>query len=251
MPTRRPDPNAPLVLAADTSTLVQSVALARGDAVIAELTVSLPRGHSRALLSSIDTLLRGAELTLEAVDLLAIGLGPGSFTGLRIGLALFKGLSLSYGKPLYGASSLEAIAARHTAGGAGDALVCGCIDARKGELYAALYEPTGEPQSPLRALVPECVLPPGALVDELLLAAPSSRPVLFAGSGALEYGSSLAARLGPRARFASALGAHPWALDVARQALARHARGAHEPLATLEPRYVRPSDVELGNPGNV
>ncbi|MDX9724420.1 MAG: tRNA (adenosine(37)-N6)-threonylcarbamoyltransferase complex dimerization subunit type 1 TsaB [Myxococcota bacterium] len=231
-----------LFLAVETSTLTQSLALCRGPELLAERELELPRGHAAVLLRSVHELLAEQRLGVADLDALVVGLGPGSFTGLRISLASLKGLALAFEKPLYGVSSLWALAYRVKPA---DALVCACTDARKGEVYAALFKPEGEEWLPLRLSPDEAfdfVLPPRELADRFMFVEPT-RPIVFVGTGAQVYEQSLRASMGERAHFALEALA-PSAVHVARLALPLLASPAPS-LATLEPRYIRPSEAEL------
>ena len=218
-------PGAPLVgavemivLAVDTSTLHAGAALWRAGRVLAERR-RVVTTHSEALLPMIDEIFVEAALAPADLAAIACGAGPGSFTGLRIGLATCKGLCFALPKPLVMVSSLAALAAR-----APDGRVLATIDAFKGEVYAAVYE--------VRAGVPtldgaERVLPPAQLVPAL------DAIDAVVGSGAQKY-RELAARLldeepGPRPA------------DVARLAALRAARGDYDDsLAPLPPMCARP-----------
>jgi tRNA threonylcarbamoyladenosine biosynthesis protein TsaB len=218
------------VLALDTSTLQASVAVTDGDALVEREHVVTT--HSESLLLLVDECLRAANLRPADLDVIACGAGPGSFTGLRIGLATAKGLCFALDKPLVLISSLAAIAAR-----APDGSCCAAVDAFKNEVYAARFF--------VRDGVPtldgeERVLAPAALADELLAHA----PILLAGNAVEKYPALLLAgvrrldeRPGPRAA------------DVARLARARAAVRDFDPLATAAPRYIRPSEAELVKAG--
>jgi tRNA threonylcarbamoyladenosine biosynthesis protein TsaB len=124
------------ILAFDTSTFAASAAVVDGGTVLAESSVLQRAGHSERLLPLVDEVLARAGLPLGAIDRLAVGLGPGSFTGVRLGLATAKGLQLATGIPLVGVSSLDALAA--SAWGVEGPLVA-ALDARRDEVYAALF----------------------------------------------------------------------------------------------------------------
>lgn len=124
------------LLAFDTSTVVTSVALVEGHTVLAESSAFHPAGHSERLLPLVDEVLLRANRPLTALDGLAVGIGPGSFTGVRLGLATAKGLHLATGLPLFGVSSLDALAA--SAWGLEGPLLA-ALDARRDEVYASLY----------------------------------------------------------------------------------------------------------------
>lgn len=226
------------ILALDTATRHATVALLDENApsiVSREREVTT---HSEGLLTMVDELLAEAGLAVRALDAIVVGLGPGSFTGLRIGLATAKGLCLAARLPLVGLSSLQPLAAavaelRLPEGGDHEErLTCVVLDARRGEVFAQRYR--GE-----RALEPERLCRPEALAAEL---AESSDPLLLAGDGALLYRELLArepASLAPE-------GCHLiHARHLALAARARVAAGHFDELATLVPRYLRASDARL------
>ncbi len=210
------------ILAIDTSTLHAAACLWRDGRVLAERH-RLVTTHSEALLAMIDELFVEASVAPADVGAVACGAGPGSFTGLRIGLATAKGLCFALGKPLVMVSSLAALAAR-----APDGRVCATLDAFKGEVYAGFFDVRGgvpAPEGDERVLSPTKLL---VLLDDV---------EHVVGSGAQKY-RILAARLldeesGPRPS------------DVARLAALRAARGDYDDLASAAPAYIRPSEAEL------
>lgn len=130
----------------DTTTDRGSVAVVEGGAVRGEVRLLAGMGHSRRLMPAVDFLLRGLELTPADLEGFAVTAGPGSFTGLRVGLASVQGMALAGGRPCVALSTLEVLAARIA--GAAPALVA-VMDAHRGEVYAAVYDaqarPMGEP----------------------------------------------------------------------------------------------------------
>jgi tRNA threonylcarbamoyladenosine biosynthesis protein TsaB len=211
-----------IVLAVDTATLQAGVALWRDGALVAERRRTVTT-HSDALLAMIDEAFIEAGIAPADVDAIACGAGPGSFTGLRIGLATVKGLCFALGKPLVMISSLAALAAR-----APDGRVLATLDALKGEVYAGVYDVRGGVPTLDGA---EAVLPPATLLP--LLDGVGS----VVGSGAQKY-RELAARLLDEE-------AGPRPADVARLAALRAARGDYDDLASATPTYIRPSEAEL------
>lgn len=225
------------LLLVDTATPTGSVALSQGEKLLGEIVLSGPANHTDHLLGNIDELLRGVGLAIGDMDGFGVVLGPGSFTGLRVGVATIKGLALATGKPVVGVTSLAALAWRLPFAALP---VCPLLDARKGEVYAALYQWTGEEFSPLLS---PCVLPPDRWLARL------SNDVLFIGDGAQSYRGLIEERLGERAHFA------PWPAHACRasnglgQALQMLRRGEHIPLEGLIPTYIRPSEAELAEIG--
>jgi len=128
------------VLALDTCTRAGSVALLRDGALVGSYVLDVTSTHSERLLPAVDRLLADAGWRIEDVDLIACAKGPGSFTGLRIGLSTAKGLAFAVDKPLVGVNSLEAMALGF---GFGATPICPMIDARKQQVFAALFAPDG------------------------------------------------------------------------------------------------------------
>jgi tRNA threonylcarbamoyladenosine biosynthesis protein TsaB len=222
------------VLAFDTSTTVTAVALLDGERVLAEDERPNEERHGDVLLPRVRELLERAGVALARIELIAVGIGPGSFTGLRIGLATAKGLALAIGLPVRGVCSLRALAA----GAAEDeALSVAVLDAGKGEVFAAVFaagEHGWEPRlAPFRAA-------PELAGVQLATACPSGASVVVAGTGVRRY-PQLLAPLGPHARLASAEHDTPHGRCVARQALALLQVEGPSELAPLEPSYLRDS----------
>jgi tRNA threonylcarbamoyladenosine biosynthesis protein TsaB len=129
----------PLILAVDTTREYGSLALARGGEVIEQALLHSPSGFAHVLFGALDDLLRRSAVKLEEIDLFASASGPGSFTGVRIGLSFAKGLAEAMGKPAVAVSNLRALASLGSA-----ALRVPLLDARRGEIYGAVYGASGE-----------------------------------------------------------------------------------------------------------
>ena len=222
-----------VVLGIETSSLHGGVALVGGEGLIAEYVLNIEATYSERLLPAIERILADAGLTVGDLGGLAVAIGPGSFTGLRIGLSTAKGLAFASGHRLVGVPSLRALAwglpfARHP--------ICPILDARKGEVYCALYRWAN---GRLAQVMEDAALPPQAL------AARVTEPTVFVGDGVEVHGQFLARALGPRALFAPAplAGARPAA--VAALGRERLLRGERDEPAALAPRYLRPSAAEL------
>lgn len=221
------------VVGIETSTLVGGIALLDDDTLVTEYTLNVAPTHSERLLAALDRTLAATRWGLDEVDGLAVAVGPGSFTGLRIGVATAKGLALATGKPLVGVPTLDALArtlpfARHP--------VCPILDAKKGEVYASLYR-TDEGE--VERLWGYLALTPGELCRRL------DGPVIFVGDGVAAFQELLARELGADALFAPPSRRLPSAAAVAELGLrALRAGQAHDPAA-LAPLYIRPSEAEL------
>ncbi|MFP4502336.1 MAG: tRNA (adenosine(37)-N6)-threonylcarbamoyltransferase complex dimerization subunit type 1 TsaB [Candidatus Hydrogenedentota bacterium] len=223
----------PLILATDTSTSVNSVALCRGESLLAEVQVESGRRHAERLIATVDWVLAEAGIPLAQVEVLAVATGPGSFTGLRIGTATFKGLALAAQKPLVGVPTLAALS-RLALGWQG--AVCTLLDARMQEVYAAAYR--------WRAGERHEVYPPRVVpVGDALAGLPRDEPVYFLGDGAVLYRDALAAWPGS-AVYAPGIWTGARASSVALEAEALLAAGASTDAAAVAPVYLRASQAE-------
>jgi tRNA threonylcarbamoyladenosine biosynthesis protein TsaB len=221
------------ILAVDTASMSASVAALERGRLRAELMLSTGQTHTRHLMEMIDQALVLSSWALETVDGFAVTIGPGSFTGLRIGISTVKGLGMATQKPVAGVSSLEALAFQCAVG---NLPVCALIDGRKGEVYCARYR---QDEGTLVAEGGEAVLPPEDVAGAI------DQPVIFTGNGALLYRDLLKNRLGGRALFAPPGSDLIRASTVARLALQRLThRDCCQP-ENLAPRYIRRPDAEI------
>jgi tRNA threonylcarbamoyladenosine biosynthesis protein TsaB len=213
------------ILALDTTTVRGSLAWLEGEEILGEVRVSAAEGHSAWLHAGVDLLLRSLGTSLRDLDGLAVTVGPGSFTGLRVGIATVQGLALGAGKPCFGASALEVLSSLVPARS-----VVAVMDAFRSEVYAGVYEagrPAGPPYcGPLEGLAPRLKEP----------------PAFFVGDGVLLYRDRLR-RLWPQAEVLEAdlFLAAPLARLAAR-ALAEGRAGGPE---SLLPLYLRGADLRL------
>lgn len=226
--------DSPLILAFDTSTPRCSIALTSGGLEDGKIVASLLLGpgvtHSRRLLGSIEQLMQQSSLTMAKVACIAVGLGPGSFTGLRIGMATAKGLAHGGGKKLIGVSSLDAIAAVLKDEG----LICVLLDARKKEVYGRFYR--GDEQG----VVPcseQVVLPPEKIAERI------EEPVVMAGDGVHFYSDLLKEILGEKMVTSDVQ--YPPAEMVGLLAGEQYRNNSFLDVAAAEPTYIRASDAEL------
>lgn len=219
------------VLALESAAAIASVALTEDGKTLAELTLDNGNTHSETLLPMVDMLFRLTGKTCADVDLFAASVGPGSFTGIRIGAATVKGLAFGSGKCCLGVSSLEALA--YGLRGR-DGLVCPVLNARRRQVYTALFRSEG---GKITRLTEDTV----RLVDDLdAYLADYAEPVLFAGDA-----SRLAAETVTHetASVATPL-LRASAAAVAYAAQAAFERGARGTDATLSPVYLRPCQAE-------
>ncbi len=222
------------ILAVDSSSLTGSVALCQGESLVAELLLNVRSTHSEKLLKQIDLLLGEANWKLEDLDLLAVVTGPGSFTGLRIGIATIKGLAQVLNKPVVSVSSLQAIAMNLPLS---PVPICAFIDARKKEVYSQLFE--WHPDSGPVALGEASVLPP----EQLLKGLPGE--VALVGDGVSVYRSLIDEILAARALVPIATAHQLRAVHTSWLALRAWSMGLAQNGAEILPTYIRPSDAEL------
>ena len=225
-----------LILALDTTARGGSCAVARDAVVLREEAGDASRSHAERLPGELMDALAHACMTRGDIELFAVATGPGSFTGLRVGIATMQGLAFAAGKPLIGISALDALAA--LAAGSLDAgadvrraaRVATLVDAWRGEVYAALYEHGAEIEPP--------VVAPLASV----LARWGGRDTLFIGDGAARYAELVTQT--PGARMADPA-APALAGTIARLATIAAAAGAAAAPHAIRPLYVRRPDAEL------
>jgi tRNA threonylcarbamoyladenosine biosynthesis protein TsaB len=222
---------APLLLAVETATAAPSVALWRGDALLAERAADPGRATAEALLPALDALLADAGVALTAVEGFAVSIGPGSFTGLRIGVATVKGLAFGTGRRAAPVSTLAALAAHAR----GPGPVAAVLDARRGEVYAA-----GFANGAAADWLTEGVIPIPALAARLP-----------AGCRVVGEGVPLCAEALRGADVA--LAPPPYPETTARHVAALAARawpGATVAAGDLAPRYLRRAEAEVKRTGH-
>jgi len=220
-----------IVLGLDTATWTAAVGVVRDQVVLAEDVEPASRSHVASLPALVERVLARAGLAIGEVEGLAISIGPGSFTGLRIGLGLAKGLAFAGGVPLAAVSTLEALAA--VSGAAPGETVCAALDARKREVYAAVFD-VGEGGTLFRR-GPDMALAPEALAAQLPAA------TVLVGDAASAYPEIL----GPGLIVRPFETHPPRGGTVARLGARRLAAGEAVDVGTVEPVYVRPSEAEL------
>jgi len=220
-----------VVLGLDTATWTAAVGVARDQVVLAEDIEPTSRSHVTSLPGLVERVLARAGLGIRDVQGIAVSIGPGSFTGLRIGLGLAKGLAFAGGLPLAAVSTLEALA--HVAGATPGQTVCAALDARKREVYAALFDVDADGEVQRRSA-------DMALAPDALAAALPAGTVLI-GDAAAAYPDVL----GPGLIVRPFTTHHPRGGTVARRGARSLAAGEAVDVGTVEPLYVRPSEAEL------
>ena len=219
------------ILALDTATQLCSLALVKAGQLTAELNLTVKAGHSGSLLPAVEQLLELGGLEPRELDLIACGLGPGSFTGIRIGLATAKGLATGLNCQLAGVCTLDALAA---AARPSELPVVALLDARKGEVFCASYAADGRRLSEPLNLKP---------TDALKLMNTAS---LLTGDGLSLYGASFRQALGSAFRCTPPTLWQPRASMIAQLAAVQTER---LPAHAIKPFYVRDSDAVQCLPG--
>ena len=214
------------VLALEASSLAGGVALLDDERLVAEYLLDVSVTHSERLLAAVDRVLADARWTPRALGGLAVAIGPGSFTGLRIAVSTVKGLALALDLPIAAVPTLDAMAAALPWAALP---VCPVLDARKGEVYGSLYRWDG---GGMRRDWEYLALPPVALAARL------TEPTLVVGDGAPAIDSPHARALPPPRRL-------PSPACVGALGLERLRRGETVAAAALAPLYLRPSEAEL------
>jgi tRNA threonylcarbamoyladenosine biosynthesis protein TsaB len=222
-----------ITLALDTSGKSAAVALTVDGQVRFEISQNTGRHHSLILLPAIEESCRKSGVTPGDIDLFALTIGPGSFTGLRIAAGTVKGLSLVSGRPAVGVSTLDALV--HPVFPT-PCLLCAMLDAQRGQVYAAVYR---HREGEWYRIGPERLLG----LDELIAALPPE-PVLFIGDGAERHHEALTERHPGGCRFAGEMHRHVRAAAVALLGERRYVDGETLDLNHFAPRYLRASEAE-------
>ena len=220
------------ILALDTSSITAGVALWRDGVPAAQLVVQNQRTHSRNLLPMVDAVLSFCDCTMADIYLFAVGDGPGSFTGLRIGVATAKAFAHAVNKPLLGVSILDGFAANCTFP---DGVICPLLDARRDQAYTAFYQTDAHGEIVKKT-------EPQALALSEILERLSGKRVLFTGDGLPRFEEEIRKQLGENAHFAP-----PYLRVNAIAGIA--ALAAENPdkagsYGILTPKYFRPSQAE-------
>ncbi len=220
------------ILGIDTSTPIGSVALIDDDNIVAEHTLNIVQAHSSRLMPAIDTVLKWGEITPHDLDGCAVGIGPGSFTGIRIGVATVKSLCYAVDKPIVGVSTLEAIAynLRWTEG-----LICPILDARRSEIYGAIFHGGTEWQR----ITDDLCLPIDAFLDILDSHTTPDSSIIFVGDGLATYGDEVQSKHPETASFADTIFNVPRGAAIATLGANRLKEGDTDSYWTLVPNYVR------------
>ena len=222
-----------IILAVDTATTSCSVAIVDKMSVLAEVTLLRKETHSKHLMDMIHTAIGFSGLDFSDLDGFAVVRGPGSFTGLRIGITTIKGLAAGLKKPLVGVSSLEALAMQVANW---PYLICPLLDACRGEVYFSRYRVV---EGRLKAEVAEQVCTPENAIRDM------NEACIFVGNGTHLYGEVLRDMMGASAFFAPVPQNTIKASTVAFLSLNKFQNKNTDDIHRFIPRYIRRSDAEL------
>lgn len=225
------------VLAIESATNVASLALVKEDRLIADNILNTGKTHSQRLMPMVAWLLEEAGLELKDLDGIVVSGGPGSFTGLRIGMATAKGLAYAGDKPLITVSTLDSLA--FSLQGSKE-LICPVLNARRNEVYTALYRaPRGQD---LELVLPHQAIGPAdlcAVLQEI------GEKIIFLGDGLEEFGDLFKEILKEQAHLASPLESVPRAANLGFLGIQKLKNGLMADLFGAKPVYIRPSEAEI------
>ncbi|MBI4843061.1 MAG: tRNA (adenosine(37)-N6)-threonylcarbamoyltransferase complex dimerization subunit type 1 TsaB [Nitrospirae bacterium] len=221
------------LLAIETATKAGSIAVVTDEAFVGEVRLDVSITHSERLMDSIVWLLKSSLLSIHDIDAFAVSIGPGSFTGLRIGLSTAKGLAFAAKKPLLPVPTLDAFARRFPFC---SYFICPMLDARRDEVYTALYK---WENGICKKIIPEEAAAPSQFIKRI------DGPALFTGDGAAKYKNIIAGALRDDAVFPQYSLFSPSASSVAEIAVEMLGRGEGVDPAGLTPFYIRKSEAEI------
>jgi len=223
------------VIGLDSATQVASVAVVEDDKLLAELTFNMKKNHSERLMPMLALMLEEINLTLDDITGFAVAVGPGSFTGLRIGLATMKSLAYVKDKPILAVPTLDGLAA-NLEGCQG--IICPILNARRNEVYTALYRWTGNGHRRLTKYMAT------GLATLAKIIANEGGEVTFLGDGVPVYREALEDLI-PQARFATSGNSICRAAHIARLGLDMLKEGQVSDYFSLEHLYIRESEAEV------
>jgi len=221
------------ILGIDTSTNTLSIAVLDGNRIVAQCNKDFKRRASDALIPTVKSVLKKADVGLGAIDAFAVGLGPGSFTGLRVGVSAVKGLSFATEKPILGVPSLDVVAF--------NALpctqyVCPLIDARQNKIYACIYKPDAGGLKKISRYL---------LTDISSLLQRINKPTMFLGDAVSLYRDVIEKKLGKKAFFKEHNRWYPRAQNVALLAKERYNTLEKVNPKNVTPLYLYPKECQI------
>lgn len=218
------------ILAADTSSFAASAAIAEDGIILGEYVIRNKLKHSQNLMPMIERLFSDLDMDISDIDVFAVTVGPGSFTGLRIGISTIRAFAQAGQKPVVGISTLEALAYNAAAA---DVVVIPMLDARRDEVFTAAYEFCGNTHS---ELIAPCVMTVGEITSRF-----DDKAVIYTGDGMLRHKSDITAN---KAAFAPAHLCEIRAGAVAALAFNKTVMGEAVKYDLIAPVYLRKSQAE-------
>lgn len=225
------------ILALDTSSLVATVAVMNEDKLLGEYTINSPMTHSQKLMPTMDGLLKQLSLGIKDMDYIAVSKGPGSFTGIRIGIATVKGLAQALDIPILSVSSLEGLAYNLTYT---DSLICPIMDARRNQVYTGVYQ---WESYKLKKIIEEA---PMAIEELMEVLSQTQGDIVFLGDGLDRYRTDITKGLGNRALIAPTYVSMQRAASIGQLAMDKLKNNDidFDNHFTLAPTYLRKSEAE-------
>jgi len=217
------------ILAMDTSSVNATVAVCDENKILGEYTISGDRAHSQIIMPMLDELLKRCNLSINDIDVFAVALGPGSFTGLRIGIATINTFASTLGKKIVGVSSLDVVAANFFAT---EKYICPIFDARRCDVYNAVYKDGKKITSDRICNI------------DTVLCEMADKEVIFAGDGILKYSEKIKACNNKNWYISPCNLSHQNASSLASVALERFLNGDVDDIENVLPIYIRPSQAE-------
>ena len=222
------------ILAIDTSGPNCSVAVLDEQKVIGSFNLNIGKTHSETLLPLVDELLKFSGIELSEIDIFACCIGPGSFTGIRIGISTIKGFALSLNKPVISVSTLEGLAYNVTHF---DGIICSILNANNNNVYSSLYKLTFMPEMIGDYLTDS--------IDSLIYEIKKhNQRVLFVGDGGIAYKEKIQNELKEKAIFVPQHLNEQSAISIARAALNKYNKGEIGDAFSIQPLYLRKSQAE-------
>jgi tRNA threonylcarbamoyladenosine biosynthesis protein TsaB len=228
------------ILGIDTSSIVATVAVLNEEKLLAEYIVNNKKNHSEKLMEVLDKVLKDAYITLNDIDVVAVSKGPGSFTGIRIGMACAQGIVHALGKPIIGVNTLDGLA--YNLIGQQD-LVCSVINAQRQEVYTSLYR---WDNSGFKSLWDYKIVKAEELIKEL---SKLDQKVVLLGDGVPVLKDALKNHTEDEQEFKNLIFAHPnflmpRASSIAAIGLREYKRGNFDSCFSIRPFYIRKSSAE-------
>ncbi len=223
-----------LVLSVDSSYSTATCALIKDDKILAEINLNDKRQHSIILMRLIDSILKEYEIDINDIDAFIISRGPGSFTGLRIGMATLKGLAFASKKPLISVSTLDALAYNSISF---QGIICPIMDALRDNIYTCLYKNENNNLTPL--IKEQCLN-----INELVtILKEQTLPIIFVGDGVAKHKEFLQENI-PNSFFAPNHSNFPKASSVGELGIKKINDGVIENIDSINPIYLRKSQAE-------